>query len=186
MATTVQKDTSWKRIPAKQYGQKDIIRIITFFVFHSPCAGTSAQGKSLAEYGWHTPWKKPYYLNKQLKQTATNQNLLFSASKYEILERTLSEHDCDEHFPPDNKMEAAFFYLDGKKDKSQFLCLFRHIRNAVAHGRVRIINAGKNTAFVFEDVNPKNKISARIILRKSTLLKWIDMIEAGEKEYTKT
>lgn len=188
MAVTLQKATTWERIPLEQYGQKDIIRIITFFVFHSPCPGVSVQGKTLAEYGWHDPWNSPYYLNKQLKKAATKLSLFIPVGICSNMETILQNNGCDKEFPPNSSMEAALYY---DSDSNQFLSLFRHIRNAFAHGLVRFGKVGRETAFIFEDVkiNKEKKeriVTARIVLRKSTLLKWIDMIEAGEKKYTKT
>lgn len=188
MAKTVQKSISWERIPLEQYGQKDVIRIITFFVFHSPCPGVSAQGKTLAEYGWHNSRNSPYYLNKQLKKVATELSLFVPVGIRGNMETILQNNGCDKEFPPNSSMEAALFY---DSDRNQFLSLFRHIRNAFAHGLVRFGKVGRETAFILEDVkiNKAKKeriVTARIVLRKSTLLKWIDIIEAGEKEYTKT
>lgn len=42
---------------------------------------------------------------------------------------------------------------------------------------------------ILEDIGSRNKkglpVSTRMIIKKSTLLNWIDIIEGGEKEYTK-
>ena len=68
------------------------------------------------------------------------------------------------------------------------MSVFYHIRNAIAHCRLNMVDVDGECVFVLEDVQPnKNadrlKVSARMILRKSTLLKWIDLIEQGEREY---
>ena len=141
-------------------------------------------GKSLSEYGWKMPWSKPYYLNKQLKQAATNPNLLFSASKYEAMEETLEKAGLKDSFPSDFSMERICIY-DVKKN--QFMSVFYHIRNSLAHGRLNMVDIGGECIFILEDFTGRGKdlvkVSARMILRKNTLLKWIEIIENGQCEY---
>ena len=51
-----------------------------------------------------------------------------------------------------------------------------------------MVDVNGESVFIFEDVakeSDKLKVSARMILRKSTLLKWIDIIEQGERQYCK-
>lgn len=50
-----------------------------------------------------------------------------------------------------------------------------------------MVDVDGECVFILEDVKPKKasddlEISARMILRKSTLLKWIDIIEQGERK----
>lgn len=61
------------------------------------------------------------------------------------------------------------------------MSVFYHIRNAFAHGRFdfRILNNEKY--YIMEDAYKDLKVSARMILKKQTLLNWIDIIEGGEK-----
>lgn len=173
---------SW--IAPEIFNDNDLFKIVIFFVFHSPCANLSSMRKPLSEYNWNTPWKKPYYLNKQLKQASTNYELLFSAKDYDSMDNELEKADliC---FPSDFLHERICIY---DNQKNQFLSVFYHIRNALAHCRLNMIDINGDCVFVFEDVQPKKnaellKVSARMILRKSTLLKWIEIIENGEKEY---
>lgn len=141
--------------------------------------------RSLSEYNWHTPWKKPYYLNKQLKQASTNHKLLFSAPNHDSMDDALEKADLLNCFPSDYSRERICIY---DNQKNHFLSVFYHIRNALAHCRLNMINIDSDCVFIFEDIQPnKNaeqlKVSARMILRKSTLLKWIEIIENGENEY---
>lgn len=186
-AVFTQYNPAWlNQIAPDRFEDQDLFRIVTFYVFHSPCAGLSARGRSLEEYGWSAPWKKPYYLNKQLKQAASNYELLYSADGYEKMDEALGSANMLRDFPLDMSVERASF-TDCKKN--QFLSLFSHIRNSLAHGRLNMMDVNNECVFAFEDVSPKkdnegrNKVSARMILRKSTLLRWIDIIESGEEEY---
>lgn len=174
-------------IAPEEFNNEELFRIVIFYVFHSPCTKLSAMGKSLAEYNWNTPWKKPYYLNKQLKQASTNFNLLFSASKYSDMSEALEAADLKDNFLSDLGRERICIY---DNEKNQFMSVFYHIRNAFAHCRLNIVDVNSECTFILEDVNSKMKnsnsqvaVSARMILKKSTLLKWIDIIEGGEQEY---
>ena len=70
--------------------------------------------------------------------------------------------------------------------ENQSLSMFYHIRNALAHGRMNMVDVDGECIFIFEDVKKeknKCKVSARMILKKSSLLQWIDIIESGQKEF---
>lgn len=186
MVITTDRNPAWINwIPPDDFDDKDLFRIVIFFVFHSPCAHLSFMGKTLSEYGWGTPWKKPYYLNKQLRQAASNYDLLFSAKNYDEMDAALEKANLKGAFPSDFSRERICIC---NNQENQFLSVFYHIRNAFAHGRLNMVDVDGECIFILEDVRPnKNsnqlKVSARMILRKSTLLKWIDLIENGEREY---
>lgn len=173
-------------ITPEEFNNEELFRIVIFYVFHSPCPDISAMGKSLEAYNWHNPWSKPYYLNKQLKQAALN-FVLVSTKPYDKMSEALEKADLKENFPSDLSRERICIY-DNKDN--QFMSVFYHIRNSFAHGRLNIVDVNGECTFVLEDVNPlrKNKnnevsVSARMIIKRSTLLKWIEIIEAGECEY---
>ena len=170
--------------PAELLEDNDLFRIVIFYVFHSPCVGLSAMGKTLQGYNWNTPWRTPYKLNMQLKEASSNKELIFSAKSYGTMSEALEKANLLDNFPSDLSKERICIY-DCKKN--QFLSVFFHIRNAFAHGRMNIVVDGEETIFILEDISncqaEQCKVSARMIIRKSTLLNWIDLIEGGEKEY---
>lgn len=189
MSITTERNPAWINwIAPDSFNDKDFFRIVTFFMFHSPCANLSAMRKTLLEYGWHTPWKKPYYLNRQLRQAASNYEIIYSAKGYNEMDEALEKAALKESFPSDFSRERICIY---DNQGNQFLSVFYHIRNAFAHCRLNMVDVDGECVFVLEDVQPnKNldrlKVSARMILRKSTLLKWIELIENGECVYKKT
>lgn len=181
----VDKNPNWLNwIAPEKFNDKDLFKIVVFFVFHSPCNGLSARQISLSDYGWKTPWKKPYSLKKRLKESASNYNLLYSAQKYDGMETALKKADLLDGFPKDITRERVCFY---NGQRNQFMSVFYHLRNAFAHCRLNLVDIDGECYFVMEDVLPnkngdKVKLSARMILKKSTLLKWIDLIkDGGEK-----
>lgn len=78
-------------IVPERFNNADLNRIVTFFVFHSPCSELSAMSKSLAEYGWDAPWRKPEYLQRKLKAVSTNDDLLFSAETLDDMKQALEK-----------------------------------------------------------------------------------------------
>ena len=186
MAIFTERNPKWINwIVPEQFNDYDLFRIVTFFVFHSPCSELSAMSKTLKEYGWLTPWRKPYYLNRQLKQAASNYELIFSAKGYDEMDAALDKAGFKDDFPSDFTSEKICIY---NNQGNQFMSAFYHLRNSFAHGRFNIVDVNGECVFIMEDVKPnkkkdKVKVSARMILRKSTLLKWIKLIENGEREY---
>lgn len=189
MATFSDRNPDWIRwIAPEHFNEQDLFKIVIFFVFHSPCSNLSSMGKTLDEYGWSAPWRKPYYLNKQLRQASLYELVVYSAKGYNEMDVALEKADLKETFPSDFSRERICIY---DNQGNQFLSVFYHIRNAFAHCRLNMVDVDGDCVFIFEDVQPKKnsnqlKVSARMILRKSTLLKWIDLIENGAREYQKT
>ncbi|MCD8221090.1 MAG: hypothetical protein LUD07_02650 [Clostridiales bacterium] len=180
------QNPSWMHwIAPEEFNDSELFKIVVFYVFHSPCVGLSSMRRSLEEYGWSDPWKKPYYLNKQLLAASTNPKLIVSSRTYDAMEKALQKADLLDDFPSDYSKERICI-----KDcqKNQFMSVFNHLRNAFAHCRLNMVDDNGECVFILEDVVSKNnapkvKVSARMILRKTTLLKWIDIIEGGEKEW---
>ncbi len=56
-------------------------------------------------------------------------------------------------------------------------CFLRHIRNAIAHGRVYYYHKGNRVHIVFEDENTTGNISARIVCIKSDLIHWKNVLK---------
>lgn len=188
MAVLTNRNPDWMNwITSDRFNDHDLFRIVIFFVFHSPCSELSTMHRTLEQYGWFTPWRKPYYLNRQLRQVSSNYELLFSAKGYDEMDVALEKANLKDGFPSDLSRERICIY---DNQKNQFLSVFYHIRNAFAHCRLNMIDVDGECVFVLEDVQPKKnadqlKVSARMILRKSTLLRWIELIENGECEYKK-
>lgn len=59
-----------------------------------------------------------------------------------------------------------------ESQESDLDCFLRHIRNAIAHGRVFFYHAGNKVHIVFEDKNTSGNISARIVCIKADLEHW--------------
>ena len=60
----------------------------------------------------------------------------------------------------------------GKEMETDLECFLRHIRNAIAHGRVYCCHAGNRVHIVFEDENQSGNLSARIVCIQADLKHW--------------
>lgn len=60
----------------------------------------------------------------------------------------------------------------GGQSETDLDCFLRHIRNAIAHGRVYYCHAGNRIHIIFEDMNNSGNISARIVCIKADLKYW--------------
>lgn len=185
MKVYTDRKPSWLQwISPDMFDDAKLLKIVIFFVFYSPCPNMSSMQKTLKEYNWNNPWKKPFYLNKQLKQLSSSKKLVFSASTYSQMDTELEKANLKNSFPSELSKERICVY---DIQSNQFMSIFYHLRNALAHCRLNMVDVQGECVFILEDVCPgKNTesliVSARMILKKSTLLKWIDLIEGGEKE----
>lgn len=68
-----------------------------------------------------------------------------------------------------------------KPPETDLDCFLRHLRNAIAHGRVYCQHAGNRVLLVFEDENPSGNLSARIVCIKADLQHWRKTLEKTRK-----
>lgn len=185
----VDENPTWLKSFPEEYLFDNIYRnVLDFFVLHSPCKDLSVRSRSLNDfYHWSIPWSKPFWLNKQLKECAENYKILFSAATYAQMEQELIKADLALNFPTNISKERICFY---NNKKNQFMSVFYHLRNSLAHGRFNIMcleNSEK--VYILEDVSGREKerkVSARMIIKEKTLVNWMELIKGGEKEYIKS
>ena len=157
----------------------DWIKILVFYLFHVPVDGLSARGKTLAAFRWGEKSKQEDY--KELKSRLMKYSECFNAENficvetYEKLIDALNNLDLFD-FPKDKSNARAVF----RKTKSgENDSLLAHIRNALAHGRIAQHRIGGEMYIVLEDLERNKAVSARMIIPKKTLLRWISIIQAG-------
>ena len=70
----------------------------------------------------------------------------------------------------------------GSKE-SRMMCLFRHLRNALAHGNIYLFD---NDFIMLEDKVENGKtVTARILIHRMSLIKWVFLVDSRETTYTK-
>lgn len=167
----------WKFNPKYKYNeQAKFDRIIEFYLWSCPVLDTAYQAKTFEDYGWDHNSKFG-----RLKRDLLGVNpdkIEFLGISRKQLEIKLEEKRIH-HKMPFNEIVLIVGDRPTTKD------MFRYIRHSIAHGSFRVKKKAKDEYFYFfESRNPDNnyQISARIILRVSTLLSWIRIIKTGYKK----
>ena len=184
-------------VPA-EYEDAGLYDIILFFVIHAPCPGQSGKAVTLAERGWKAkPWNSPSYLKDKLDRAIfRNQlrRLKMVDSKREMLQECDSLDLGNDFYTRHDTQRAMFVKVNKPGCVSEYMSLFYHIRNALAHGRLAMYpSEDGDITFVMEDgktigaeIDDQFEVSARIVLRKSSLLEIIRLLKNPplEADYT--
>ena len=172
-----------KRVP-DNYADDNLKRIIIFYVINTPCIGESSSSIPMSEYGWRKDvWKKHDLKNALFSIAGLRSNeTFFAVAKLSDLKSLFEKAKMKKGFHEHRDVEKIVIYKT-KKYPNEMLSVFHHIRNSFAHGRLAMYKYGTNdVVFVLEDGIEKRsefQVRSRMIIKKSTLLKWIDIIEAG-------
>ncbi len=84
-------------------------------------------------------------------------------------------------FPPlsaklDGNMKVSISFKDNKEVEPKIQCLFRHLRNAIAHDNTYFIN----DKVLFIDYDKSGKISGAVLFKQQTLFDWIKLVNNGK------
>lgn len=162
---------NWIKNNDIDFSDRNFQRIIDFYLLKSPAENLSARGRTLESYNWNNT----YDLKRKIGITSKHGFFTFAETLAEM-DEALKDSNLGKRFW-ENLNERACLYTV----KNQLNALFYHIRNSFAHGRFDVVKSEADSIFVMEDVNKKN-VSARMVLKESTLLNWIDIIEHGESK----
>lgn len=158
--------------PKTIYGNsnRNLLRIIDFYLFNCPTPGRSYRGKDFNEYGFRG--RAAFgVLKKKLLESSTKslQNNYYPCKK----------EDLENYFkrvalvsPPD---EYCVFLKND--DQTVMASLFTAIRNAFAHGSYNVKKYNGTRIYFF--VNFKGYKKAQLVLHEETLLAWINIIQSG-------
>lgn len=172
-----------------EYEDAGLYEIILFFVIHSPCNGQSSKGISLTDRGWKVkPWYSPKYLKEKLDKVIWGDGLRLLKmveGKAKLLPEINSLDLDDDFYTHRDKQRMLYSKISNSGCESEYMSLFYHIRNALAHGRLAMYPAKNNDiTFVMEDgkqigreSNNDFEVSARIVINKSSLLRVIELLK---------
>lgn len=177
-----------KRVP-NEYADESLKDLIMFFVINTPCTDLSSSSIDLSDYGW----SKDIWKNDKLK------NALFRVAEIERESTFVVAHRTNEMKSACEKTSLKKnFHRNRDKERiaifkgryNEFLSICYHIRNSFAHGRLAMYDYenGKDIMFVLEDGVKKNgefQVRSRMVLKKSTLIKWMQILKSGMYPETK-
>lgn len=165
-----------------EFGDDDLKRIILFYVFNTPCEQLSTSSIPLKDYGWSkTVWQNNILKDQLFNVAKLKRNETFAIAKnvYDI-KHVCQKVDLAGKFQEHRDVERIAIYKPS--NYPEFMAVFYHIRNALAHGRLAMYKHSEGIIFILEDGVRKGdrfQVRSRMVIKKSTLLKWIDIIEAG-------
>lgn len=180
----VEHAPDWVNAGGEELLAEDFKKIYDFFVIHTPVSRLSARSILLSAYGWSEPWKKPEYLNRRIKDASNNSSLFYSAEKLEEMEDALEKAALLSN-STSSELEVACFY---DSENNQAMSYFSHLRNSLCHGRYCVFRKNTSLWIAVEDKSNKKvrgrrgeKLSARMLLRVDTLMRWIEIVQSGPK-----
>lgn len=148
-------------------------RILDFYLFHCPVDNQSVRGKNFSEFGWSGQ-----------KRFAKLKALMLSAASSELKDRykSCNKNDIEDvikkfglNIQKPNLTEAVVFL--SSEDRTVMGSLYRAIRHSLAHGSFTIMTYNKERYYLLENFDGYCK--ARLILKESTLLKWVSIVKEG-------
>lgn len=176
-----------KTINESIFTDVEIKHIWEFYVTKS-IAEQSSQSISLENYGWEstTNQETGFPALEALLIEAANISAL-CCIRAKSIKDTLAAMDllgdriCIEH--PRAVLKQDFNYDVNENEKfsfefkeSRIKCLFRHIRNAFAHGNTYFFDNG-NMLLEDKEGNGDRKITAKILIPQSALISWISIVD---------
>lgn len=185
----VNDNPSW--LNTKQLTKKELEilkEILPFYVINTLQEGISYRGIKVTEYGWPDNIWSTGDLKEKLFYVANltlNYNL-FMVERLDNMSDVCHIAHFDNDFAKYRDQERIVVYVNSRTNL--VLSIFKHIRNSLAHGRFMMYPSGNDTILVMESVDHNNKelvVKARMVLRASTMLKWMEIIRKGPEDIVK-
>jgi hypothetical protein len=183
-----------KSIVNMGFEPRECLDILTFYMFNAPILKSGKNGnlfglKSLKDYGWSGNSDMSKLEGGLLK--AANLGM-FCFIKSNSISQTLNSMNledkvCIEHpraviMQNYNMTVQEDGSINVMQQETRMECLFRHIRNSLAHNHTYDFNNGN---IMLEDCGDNGKISARIIIPKQALIDWMKIIKNKESNSKK-
>ena len=163
-------------LKSMNFSDKDLVKIYNFYLYKS-FAASSPQSIKIQDYGWKATKSCTNGYGAIENALKNKMNIEFhfqkdkKGEKKKSFKQLLLENNMsDTNF--DSKKPNAVFELSNPKEPPM-VCLFRHIRNAIAHGNTYQF---ENNNILLED-KYKGKLTARILIKHETLIDWIKVID---------
>ena len=143
-----------------------LTKLFSFFLHSAPTIDSQSAAIISAERLEHN-WEN--YIN-----TFNNNEYCFLSPNYSI-EKYFDKFNLTPALELKRKTKA---FACKRKDSNEtdYTCFLRHIRNAIAHSNVYVVNAGNRKFILFEDFNKSKKQSSRILLSQTDLKRLKDEI----------
>ena len=166
---------------------REIEAMIWDFYVTKSISTSASQGRKISDYGWNKlPFKE---MINSANITKDNVKIMPASS----INETLKRYGLDTHTNKEEKeieidelkivCLTPFTVADDNPPKPKMgegESVLTHVRNAFAHGNTYFFD---NENVMLEDKN-KSIVTARIIIKKQTLLDWIYIVDKERKYYS--
>ena len=176
----------WIDVKSFNRNELEVLKdILPFYIINTLQENYSYRGIPITNYGWPDNIWTTGDLKEQLFHVA-NLSMgynLFVAERLEDMSDICSLTHLDSNFYQYRDQERIAIYVNSKSNL--VLSIFKHIRNSLAHGRFVMYSLGDDTMFVMESVDNSRQglvLKARMVLRASTLIRWMEIIKKGPVE----
>ena len=181
----VKIDNYIKSILRMGFSDIQLKNIINFYLCNTPMLKNDKNDspfglKTLKSYGW-VGNQLSKLEGKLLKAANIGNFILIKSDRIDetLKNMDLSEKICIEHPRAVLKQNFSVTVKENgtaniSETETRMECLFRHIRNPIAHNHTYCFDNGN---IILEDRDEKGIISAVILMPKQALLEWIDIVD---------
>lgn len=161
--------------------QEEYYLLYNFFVTYSVCGSQSFQKRNFIDYGWTTDGiihqnKSDTDLGKMFKKHIKFNITVFKGKS--SISDLFYQSNLTDGILIDYDTERAVLGKTG--ENNQYLKLFYHIRNCLAHGKFALkYSSNKEKMIVLQDDNKYN-VTARIVVKLQTLIELIFAIDKNK------
>lgn len=181
-----------KPITSAGYSDSELKKVFDFFLLQAPILKNNKEGKfgkNLMQYGWKGKPDINMLESKLLRSSAMQMFCIIRANTItSTLEAmNLSDCICIEHPRAVLKQDFSVTVMENGEVKivpkeNRMECLFRHIRNAIAHNHTYVFD---HDMIMLEDIEQDTgKLTARILIKRETLLTWINIVKKQDVRNT--
>ena len=188
------KLTNKKSIKDSPFSHAQTDMIWDFYVTHTISGGSGLE-RTVEDYGWKKDDNKkdgyPALEKELIDKAGLTDSICFIRSK--TCKDTLNAMDLSNDLICVSHSRAVLLrnytisvdeneriqFAGGASAENQTICLFRHIRNAFAHGNTYFFDNG----FLLLEDKDRSTTTGSILIRQQTLLDWIKIVDKNEKYY---
>lgn len=159
-----------------QLTQEEYYKIYSFYVTYSMCGSQSAKKRSFTFYGWECENVKSTALGEALTSVLNlNRCPSFVFTNRDDLAAQFAALDLADGELENVDSERAV--IGKTSENNNFLRLFYRVRDGFAHGKylLRFSSTGEKMVIIQDD--DRHNVTARIVLKLSTLLEFIEVID---------
>lgn len=173
------------------YSFDELCAIVDFYITNTPIKKSKdvkGSGRWLGDYGWTGSPELRSLEGELLKASGIPMFIMLKSKNADrtIEAMKLNDELCIEH--PRAVMTQQYKTtinedgsITGAVQESRMVCLFRHVRNAIAHGQSYVLPNGN---ILLDDCDEQGK-TASMIFPSKTLVDWIRIVDKESAFYPK-